>query len=130
MLTLPPRRALDSALMRLSICDHVECPYGPNQRTSSLQPLFCCGPSSHAWSHQRLVRSGCRGSAAAFRGFNMVAPDLLTAGQVAAKDIGDLAIPLINVTGDEVGRHPDFENHCSSSIEHAIGGPTGALTSH
>ena len=56
--------------------------------------------------------------------------DLLTAGQVAAKDIGDLAIPLINVTGDEVGRHLDFENHCSSSIEHAIGGPTGALTSH
>ena len=57
-------------------------------------------------------------------------PDLLTAGHVAAKDIGDLAIPLINVTGDKVGRHPDFENHCSSSIQHAIGGPTSALTSH
>jgi hypothetical protein len=41
--------------------------------------------------------------------------DLLTAGQVAAENVGNIAVPLVDVTGNEVGGHLDFENHVFSS---------------
>ena len=50
--------------------------------------------------------------------------DLLTAGQVAAENVGNFAVPLVDVTGNEVGRHLDFENHVFSSIRRLIGGST------
>jgi hypothetical protein len=37
--------------------------------------------------------------------------DLLTAVEVAAEDVGDLSVPLVNATGHQARRHLDPEDH-------------------